>query len=237
MILALTDAVDDAVIDSYIEREYDRKRRDRESHIPSQEIVEELKKVTKFDWGVVQGNLDGKIQSQYVRKIWHYDDLLEAVKSRLHSEVTAYVTCTWYNHWSTVLIEDRISSHPRVIPTLKNVKGVDIFFCGQPFDLKITYLPKSFDWNDACKEPLLLAKWLYENQGAQRFGSDNRFFVIVYDPRSPETSWKLKRDVDLIAARVNHFFDVESVSEDDEVLFSFAHKTYSALSKVLLITP
>jgi len=40
-----------------------------------------------------------------------------------------------------VLIEEYISTHPKVIPTIKNIKGIDIFFNDQPFDLKITYLP------------------------------------------------------------------------------------------------
>jgi len=41
-------------------------------------------------------------------------------------------------------MEDLISTHPKVKSTLKNIKGVDLFFDSQPFDLKITYMPAGF---------------------------------------------------------------------------------------------
>ncbi len=54
---------------------------------------------------------------------------------------------------------------------------------------------------------------MYENQGAQRFGSDNRIFVILLDKNKPEKSWELKRDFDLVFKRIDQFFDVESVTK------------------------
>jgi hypothetical protein len=59
-----------------------------------------------------------------------------------------------------------------------------------PFDLKTTYLPKDYDVEDAIKNPKNLAKWMYENQGAQRFGADNRLFVVLLDKNNPQESWK-----------------------------------------------
>ncbi|HOJ40596.1 MAG TPA: hypothetical protein PK644_09070 [bacterium] len=94
-------------------------------------------KVETFSWGVVQGQLDQKIQVEYVRRIVRYEDLLSNVRAKLHDDVTNYVICTWFNHWTTVLIEEHISTHKKVIPTIKNIKGIDIFFDGQPFDLKV----------------------------------------------------------------------------------------------------
>jgi hypothetical protein len=86
------------------------------------------------------------------------------------------------------------------------------------------------------KNPKNLAVWMYENQGAQRFGADNRLFAILLDTKAPEESWKLKRNFDLVFSKIDDFFDKEKVSSADEVVFSFAKKTYTAVSKVLLIS-
>lgn len=189
-----------------------------------------------FSWGIVQGQLDQKIQTEYVRRIVRYEDLLNNVRAKLHNDVTNYVICTWFNHWTTVLIEEHISIHPKVIPTIKNIKGIDIFFDGQPFDLKVTYLPREFSSTDAINNPSDLAVWLYENQGAQRFGADNRLFVVLLDKDNPEKSWELKRDFGLVFQKIDNFFDKETVSKKDEIVFTFGRKTYTTVTKVLIIT-
>jgi len=226
----------DAKIDSFIKQQYSLRIKERRALISDEDLIRELHKVKDFSWGVVQGQLDQKIQAEYVRRIVRYDDLINNVKAKLHGDVTSYVICTWYNHWTTVLIEEHISQHPKVIPTLKNIKGIDIFLDDQPFDLKTTYLPRGYDIQDAAKNPKGLAVWMYENQGAQRFGADNRLFVILLDTKVPEESWKLKRNFDLVFSKIDDFFSKEKVSSADEVVFSFAKKTYTAVSKVLLIS-
>ncbi len=134
------------------------------------------------------------------------------------------------------MIEEHISSHPNVIPTIKSIKGVDIFFDGQPFDLKVTYIPSKYDPYDALKNPKKLAVWLYENQGEQRFGDENRMFVVLFDRENPEKSWELKRDFNLIFNKIDDFFGSEKVSDDDQIVFTFRRKSYTTLAKVLLIT-
>lgn len=226
----------DSQIDKFIKQQYALRIRERKSLISDHDLIKELNKVKDFSWGVVQGQLDQKIQTEYVRKIVRYDDLIDNVKSKLHNDVTSYVICTWYNHWTTVLIEEHISQHPKVIPTLKNIKGIDVFLDGQPFDLKTTYLPRAYNTQDAIKNPKSLAIWMYENQGAQRFGSDNRLFAILLNTKNPEESWKLKRNFDLVFSKIDEFFNKEKVSTADELIFSFGKKTYTAVSKVLLIS-
>ena len=114
----------DNTIDQFIKRQYETRIAERRDLISDEDLIKELHKVKEFSWGVVQGQLDQKIQSEYVRKIVRYDDLISNVKANLHEEVTSYVICTWFNHWTTVLIEEHISQHRRVIPTLKNIKGI-----------------------------------------------------------------------------------------------------------------
>ncbi len=223
-------------IDEFIKRKYQEQVKERQKLISDEALKQEVLKVKEFRWGVVQGQLDQKIQTEYVRRFVRYEDLIQGVKSRLHDDITHYVIATWYNHWTTVLIEDHISQHSKVIPTLKNNFGVDIFFDNQPFDLKITYLPKDFTLEQVLKSPKDLIIWLYENQGAQRFGADNRFFVVLASKNNLEESWQLKRDFDFVFGEIDKFFNSASVSAKDEIVFSFKKKTYTTISKILIIT-
>jgi hypothetical protein len=232
----ISSSIGEQQVDRFIREKYAEKVNQRQREISDDELLQELIKVERFQWGIEQGQLDNKIQVQYVRKYPHYEHLLSHITNELYDSVKDYVICSWYNFWTTVIIEGLISTHPRVIPTLKNVKGVDLFFDGQPFDLKITYMPAGFpNPADAISDPCKLAVWLYENQGEQRFGADNRLFVVLHNTQNPDESWKIKRDTDFIKGKINQFFEREVVSEADEIVFSFKKHTYTAITKVLLI--
>jgi hypothetical protein len=227
--------IEEKIVNEFIKLRYAERIQERRLIISDEDLKKELMKVKTFSWGVVQGQLDQKIQTEYVRKIVRYEDLLTNVKAKLHNDVTNYVICTWFNHWTTVLIEEYISTHKKVIPTIKNIKGIDIFFDRQPFDLKVTYLPREYNPEEAVKNPTDLAIWMYENQGAQRFGADNRLFVVLLNKNNPEKSWELKRNFNLVFQEINNFFDKETVSKKDEIVFTYGRKTYTAVTKVFLI--
>jgi len=228
--------IEEDYIDKFIRQKYAEKVKQRQNEIADEAILKELQKVQTFQWGVVQGQLDNKIQVNYVRRFYRYEELIQHVRDELYDDVQNYVICTWYNHWTTVIIEDIISTHPNVIPTIKNIKGVDLFFGGQPFDLKVTYLPQAYQNTEIVTlDPHRLAIWLYENQGAQRFGADNRLYVVVHDTKNPNDSWKIKRDIAFIRNKVDEFFSQETVTKEDELVFKFQGRTYTAVAKVLLI--
>lgn len=215
---------DGRLVDQYIRLKYAEVIECRRRNVISDaDLRIELMSIPLVKWGVVQGQLDQKIQAHYVRPTPRYAELLKRVEDSLVDEVRNYVIRSWFNHWTTRLIEDHISSHPRVVPTVKHIKGTDIFFDGQPFDLKITDLPSGFDPKVALQKPADLAVWLYENQGPQRFGDDNRFFVVLMDEADLLNSWQLKRDFDLIFPRIDEFLDRESVSGADRVTFTLAN--------------
>ena len=224
-------------IDAFIKRKYQENVAARQATLISDAgLITQLEKVQSIEWGVVQGQLDRKIQSEYVRRYVMFDDLMDIVDNRMRGELKSYVAATWYNHWSTVLIEDQISRHPNVVPTLKNIKGVDLFFNDQPFDLKITYLPRDYDLNDAINAPQNLGRWLYENQGEQQFGRENRLYVVVVDTNDITQSWKIKRDIALISQSIDRFLNTETVNESDKISFIYRGHTYVTTCKILLIT-
>ncbi|OGY43671.1 MAG: hypothetical protein A2729_03185 [Candidatus Buchananbacteria bacterium RIFCSPHIGHO2_01_FULL_39_14] len=62
---------------------------------------------------------------------------------------------------------------------------------------------------------------MYENQGEQRFGADNRLFVILADRKNLDQNWKLKRDFDFVFGKIDQFFNEATVSSKDEIVFTF----------------
>ena len=228
--------IDTAFVDDFIKAKYaEQVRIRREVIISDEDLLAELRKVKAMDWGVVQGQLDGKIQREYVRKFARYDDLVRGVADKLHAEITNYVIASWYNHWSTVLIEDHISLHPNVVPTIKNIAGVDLFLMDTKFDLKMTDLPKSWTTENAVADPRSLAKWLYENQGQQRFGADNRLYIVLIDTEDVSQSWRLKREPDIVYPQIDAFLDEATVDESDALPFSYGNNSYAPRCKILLV--
>ena len=101
------------------------------------------------------------------------------------------------------------------------------------FNLPKEWFKDGHNIDHAIKNPELVCKYMYELQGAQRFGDDNRLFVIIYDKNKPEESWKIKRDYDLIKSKINNFFDQKI--ELDAINFKYGNKQYLAHSKVMFI--
>jgi hypothetical protein len=65
-------------------------------------------------------------------------------ETEINPAVQGYVLNSWYNYWSSVLIENIFKSHSAVLPTVGQIKNVDFFINDIPFDLKVTYLPAEY---------------------------------------------------------------------------------------------
>ena len=70
--------------------------------------------------------------------------LAEKIDNELQNSMRGYVLCSWYNHWTSIIIEDVFRDHPNVLPAIGQVKKIDFFVRNVPFDLKVTYLPEGF---------------------------------------------------------------------------------------------
>ncbi|MEH2134644.1 MAG: hypothetical protein V7K86_29360 [Nostoc sp.] len=214
-----------------------------------------------------------------------------------------FVLASWYNNWTSIIIEDIFKDHERVLPTVGQIKQVDFFIDNIPFDLKVTPFPKGFmedkrrerkllikevsELKKAAKKfeicfdekrndddllidlitafsessiqkvkdfyinfvntrrniiletvqkPHELLRWLYEQQGKQRFDASNRLFLIVVDTNSLEDSWKLKRDYTLLKDKIDKYLNTRSFNKDELLLtWSVDNNEYQSYADVLFV--
>lgn len=267
-------------------------------------IASELHKMKSFSWGGDYSNaLDKFLVDRYIKKINSYDSIMKELKTQIPPAVEGYVLCSWYNHWSTILIERVFHMHGKVLPAIGNVKKIDFFIEDVPFDLKTTYLPLNFvkqkrkeseipseltvlkeiakehgiffDEEESEKNiayeiaeriktsgnkqsrdqlselwdfrkqllqecqcnPTPLIQNLYEQQGAMRFDSSNRLYVVLADISDFDNSWKLKRNPKLLTESIHAYLD--SFSKESLSQINFRHKeksgNFSALSDAICI--
>lgn len=134
---------DESTVDDFIRTSY---KREREHRLRNENyLISQLYQMKVFDWGgLFQNSLEQTIVNNYIKKLQNWDDLNEAIDNDLHNSLQGYVRCSWYNHWSSILIEDIFRDHTSVLPTIGQVKKVDFFIQDFPFDLKVTYFPDGY---------------------------------------------------------------------------------------------
>jgi len=58
-------------------------------------------------------------------------------------------------------------------------------------------------------------------------------FLLLLDKENPQRSWELKRNFALVFQKIDNFFGKETVSKDDEIVFTFGKKNiYSSYKGV-----
>ncbi|HQH49909.1 MAG TPA: hypothetical protein PLA08_00690 [Candidatus Cloacimonadota bacterium] len=141
--IAYNSNINESQIESIIRRIYANERTDRK--MVEDELINELYKLQSFDWGgLYQNNLDKTIVNNYVKKIRSYEELESKIESELLSSLYGYVKCSWYNHWTSIIIEDIFKDHASILPAVGLVKQIDFFYRNIPLDLKVTYLPEGY---------------------------------------------------------------------------------------------
>jgi len=94
-----------AIIDEVIQELYELERQERRK--TEDELINELYKVQSFEWGgLYQNSLERTIVDNYVKKIKSYSLLTTAIENDLQNSLRAYVLASWYNHWTSLIIED-----------------------------------------------------------------------------------------------------------------------------------
>jgi hypothetical protein len=130
-------------IDEFIRSLYETERAERRDN--ENNLISQLYQMKTFDWGgLYQNSLEQAIVNNYVKKIQSWETLNSAIDNELHLSMRGYVRCSWYNHWTSILIEDIFADHPAVLPAIGRVKKVDLFIHNFPFDLKVTHFPNEY---------------------------------------------------------------------------------------------
>jgi len=269
-----------------------------------QMLVSELYKLKFYDWGGdYKNSLDKYLVDSFIKVYRSYDELSSRIEGEIARSVAGYVLNSWYNHWSSILIENIFKAHKSVLPTVGQIKKVDFFIGPIPFDLKVTYLPANFIegkrrnyglkpeltelkqqarklgiafqthrktsdtyyeivqklkdrdteeshnvlkgiddirkrvLDETSEQPQELVKNLYEKQGEMRFDASNRLFLILVDSTDYDSSWKLRRNLDLLKPTINQYLDDfhSKNIEDLRVDFSYAGKDYNCLADCVFV--
>lgn len=133
--------ITDQNINDYINLKYQEERASR--FVGQDYLIDQLNRLQYFDWGGSFGNsLEKNIVNNYVKKIQSFDAINEEIEGHLLSSLRGYTLNSWYNHWTSILIEDLFKNHSTVLPTIGLVKKIDFFINNIPFDLKVTYFPE-----------------------------------------------------------------------------------------------
>lgn len=151
--------------------------------VGEQKLESELYKVKYFDWGGDYKNaLDRYIVDKYIKKYASFDEITHKIDNEISQAVSGYVKCSWYNHWTTILIENIFKTHKNVISAIGDIKQIDFFIQNIPFDLKTTYLPANFI-EKTRKEKGLLGEVAEYKKIAKDFGINFSDKNITYEIR------------------------------------------------------
>lgn len=135
--------IPEETINDFIREVYQLERVERIGN--EENLYIQLFRLTVFSWGgFYQNAVEQTIVNNYVKKIRDYNQLLNSIDNDLAPRLKSYVLCSWYNHWTSILIEDMFKDHEDILPAVGLVKKVDFFWNDFPFDLKVTYFPDGF---------------------------------------------------------------------------------------------
>lgn len=168
---------DEQEIDKFIKELYEQ---GKSAHRRNEDqLISELYQMKVFDWGgLYQNSLERTIVDNYVKRIRSWEELNKAIEGEIHASMQGYVRCSWYNHWTSIIIEDVFNDHPSILPAVGLVKKVDFFVHNFPFDLKVTYFPDGY------------LRQLRQNEGLRPEFTDLKVFCrregIYFDTQKPE---------------------------------------------------
>ena len=116
----------------------------RSLKIDEEQLKNDLYKVHHYMWGGDRNNsLDKHLVSRYVKVISRYDELLSK-QPEIAENAWNYVQTSWYNNWTSYLIESLFKRHKRVVSAVGEIKSVDFFIDDFPIDLKVTFFPNQY---------------------------------------------------------------------------------------------
>lgn len=103
-----------------------------------------LRQINNYEWGGDQENsLDQYLVRRYIKVISDFD-ILRSMADEIAANAWKFVQTSWYNNWTSYLIESIFKKHKRVLSAVGEIKSVDFFIDNNPIDLKVTYFPVAY---------------------------------------------------------------------------------------------
>lgn len=116
----------------------------KEMGVDENKVRTALRKINAYEWGGDHNNsLDQYLVKRYVKDISDYDTLQKKA-NEIQANAWNFVQTSWYNNWTSYLIESIFKKHKRVLSAIGEIKSVDFFIDNYPIDLKVTYFPNEF---------------------------------------------------------------------------------------------
>ena len=116
----------------------------KEMGVDEDKVRTALRKINAYEWGGDHNNsLDQYLVRRYVKVISDYDTLQKKA-TEIQANAWNFVQTSWYNNWTSYLIESIFKKHKRVLSAIGEIKSVDFFIDNYPIDLKVTYFPNEF---------------------------------------------------------------------------------------------
>lgn len=141
--------------------------------VDEEKLKADLYKIRYYAWGGDRNNsLDKYLVSRYVKVISNYDELVNR-QAEIAENTWAYVQTSWYNNWTSYLIESLFKRHEKVISAVGEIKSVDFFLDNVPIDLKVTFFPNKY-MDDKLKAKLGKKElaWLKQKAGEVNITAD-----------------------------------------------------------------
>ncbi len=112
--------------------------------VDEEKLKSGLRQITSYEWGGDQENsLDQYLVRRYIKVISDYD-VLKSKANVIAANAWKFVQTSWYNNWTSYIIESFFKQNPRVISAVGEIKSVDFFIDDYPIDLKVTYFPEGY---------------------------------------------------------------------------------------------
>lgn len=112
--------------------------------VDEEKLKSGLRRIVNYEWGGDQENsLDQYLVRRYIKVISDYDTLLSK-SNEIACNAWKFVQTSWYNNWTSYLIESIFKKHNRVLSAVGEIKSVDFFIDQNPVDLKVTYFPNAY---------------------------------------------------------------------------------------------
>ena len=115
-----------------------------EMGVDEEKLKSGLRQINNYEWGGDQDNsLDQYLVRRYIKVISDYE-VLKSKTEVIAANAWNFVQTSWYNNWTSYLIESIFKKHSRVLSAVGEIKSVDFFIDNMPIDLKVTYFPSAY---------------------------------------------------------------------------------------------